>query len=107
MNYEKVKDYLTSIGAELLTEDQFAERWRAVMGDEPYLHPCWCLSCERAKGEHDFTDVLFAIYPDKLPDDRDKEITWQTLGIGGLGGLEYTSIGRCRFCGQCDVYPVY
>ncbi|GAI69351.1 unnamed protein product [marine sediment metagenome] len=105
MNYETVKEYLSSIGAELLTEDQFAERWRPIMGDEPYIHPYGCLNCGKANGQDDFTDVLFAIYPDKLPDHRDKEMNWQTLGFGGPDGLNFTSIARCKFCGQCDIFP--
>ncbi|MBA7588445.1 hypothetical protein ES708_30503 [subsurface metagenome] len=104
MDYEGVKNYLISIGAELLTEDRFVKRWRSIMGDEYYMHPFGCLSCGRANGEEDFTDILFVIYPDKLPDHGAKEINWQTLGIGGPDGLRYTSIGCCKFCGQCDIY---
>lgn len=107
MEYERVKEYLTSIGAEFLTEDQFIERWRAVMGNEPYMFPCGCLDCGKAQSQGDFTDVLFAIYPDKLPDDGDEEMNWQTLGYCGGGGLHFTSIGRCKFCGQCNVYHDY
>ncbi|GAI71772.1 unnamed protein product [marine sediment metagenome] len=107
MDYEMVKEYLTSIRAELLAEDQFAERWRVAMGDETYMHPYGCLACGRANGQHDFNDVLFAIYPESLPNDGDKEINWGVLGIGGPDSLRYTSIGRCKFCGQCDVEPDY
>lgn len=107
MDYEKVKKYLLSIGAELLTEAQFAERWRAVMDDEDYMRPYGCLACGQAYGFDDFTDVLFAVYPKHLPDDRDKEINWQTLGVSDAGGIQFTSIGRCKFCGACDIHPDY
>jgi hypothetical protein len=107
MDYEKVKEYLTSIGAELLPESEFAERWRVIMGSEPYMSPYGCLSCGEAEGKKDFTDVLFVIYPDELPDERGRAINSQLLGIGGPAGLSFTSIARCKFCGQCDIYPDY
>ncbi|MBA7688081.1 hypothetical protein ES703_96557 [subsurface metagenome] len=104
MNYEAVKEYLVSIGCELLPEAEFATRWRAIMGDEPYLSPYGCLACGEANGIDDFSDVLFVIYPDKLPDDGEKEINWGYLGIGGPEGLQCSSIGRCNFCGECDIF---
>ncbi|GAI90788.1 unnamed protein product, partial [marine sediment metagenome] len=67
------------------------------------LFPYGCGNCEKAGGISDFTDVLFAIYPKTPLAERDGEIEQRELGIGFKGGVQYTSIARCKFCGDCKV----
>ncbi|GAJ19777.1 unnamed protein product, partial [marine sediment metagenome] len=84
--------------------DEFLARLRQLGKDDTYFYPYGCCACGQAQGGGDFTDILYAIYPtkpgtDKLLDGYDGELGI-TLGVK----LAYTSIARCKLCGQCSIF---
>jgi len=104
MDYDKAKDNLTKLHCEFLTQDELFSRLRKLGLSEIYFHPYGCANCAQANGQHDFTDILYAIYPtkpgtDQLLYDYDGE-----LGITLGDELAYTTIARCKFCGDCSIF---
>jgi len=104
VDYDEAKDRLTKLGCEFLTEDEFEARLREVGHNDSYFFPFGCTACGQAFSKNDFTDVLYAIYPTdpetgKVLVEYDEE-----LGITLGDKLAYTNIGRCKFCGQCDIF---
>ena len=104
MDYDKAKNKLTKLHCEFLTPDELLARLAKLGHDQTYFYPYGCLNCGQANGEDDFTDILYAIYPTKPGTDDLLYSYDQQLGITFGGKLAYTTIARCKFCGDCSIF---